>query len=886
MKTKCFVMAGTHWDREWYRSFDSFRVRLCDVVRSLFDQLDADPDLRCYTFDGQVAPVEDYLEIFPGDTERLQGYIREGRIMVGPFYVLPDSFLVSGEGLIRNLMAGHEASLRLGRKSQAGYLPDMFGHASQMPQILKGFGIDNALLYRGMEARICKRSEFIWRGADGTELLAYHLVYGYWNLKSWGLRGESPVAQFEDLLNRLDGHSGTKCHLMINGSDHLYPQPEMSEYVAAAAAAFPEIDIVNASLDEFIRELKERAPGVRLETVHGELRYARDAQINASVYSTRGDIKRENRRAENLLERYAEPLSAFAYLLGARYPRELLAQAWKELIRNYPHDSICAASTDEVHKDVLARYRHSLDISGELFKIAADRIAGRVSVASAGANDRLIFVFNPFAWKRKDVVIASVDIPADCGARDLDLIAPDGNRVEYEFLGVEDALVLKEHEYASKEKIAVRRFRLLFVADLPPVGYAAYRVIPRALRDKQLYQQRQMLAAMSESIENEFFTVTADREDCSVTIMEKASGKIWRGINAFCDAGDCGDEYQYAAPFGNDFCYPVLQSLSIERNAPSKSVLRLHMLLQLPKSLSQDRLARSDETVPCRLQSSVILYEGIERVDFETVMENDAEDHILYVRFPSTLRTGEDFAHSAFDIVHRAADIPGVEEGDNEIVTPFKPMQAFAGISDGDSGFVVANRGLYEYRTDREVSGTCLSITLLRSTGWLFKEVQASSRDGQPCTTPVVATPDSQCKGTRVFEYSFIPTRSSLLDDNRHEIAFGFSVPLDAKVYAIAEDGDLPQRLSFLDISNPLTVLSSVTVARDGDLFVRFYNISDEEISTEVASCFPIERADRCDMLGVALAGLPIESGRLRVSMLGKEIVNLKLRLGDSRSPA
>jgi mannosylglycerate hydrolase len=844
--------------------------------------LEVDPGLKCYTFDGQVAPIEDYLEVCPDDTEKLRSYIRDGRIEVGPFYVLADSFLVSGEGLIRNLLAGHEASTKLGGKSMVGYLPDMFGHASQMPQILKGFGIDSALLYRGMEARICKRSEFLWQGADGSELLAYHLAFGYWNLKSWGLLGESPAAQFGGLLSRLDERSATKCHLMINGSDHLYPQPEMSEYIAASAVAFPEIDIVNASLDAFVRELRARASTVRLETVKGELRYPRDAQINASVYSSRVDIKRENRRAENMLERFAEPLSAFASVLGARYPRELLAHAWKELIQNYPHDSICAASTDEVHKDVLARYHHSLDISGELFGIAAGRIADRISAVSTGSDDRLIVVFNPFAWTRKDSVTVSVDFPAALDARDFELIAPDGNKVEYELLGVEDAFALVEHKYTSKGKIAVRRFTILFIADLPPTGYAAYRAVPCALRDKRFYQQRQMLASMAESIENEFFVVTANRLTCSVTVKDKGSGRVWRGINALCDAGDCGDEYQYAAPFGNDFRYPVLESLSIERNAPPRSILRLHMLLHLPKSLSPDRHARAAEMVPCRVRTTVALYKGIERVDFETIVENDAEDHILYARFPSELCAGKDFAHSPFDIVHRNVDILEVEDGDNEIITPFKPMQSFAGISDGECGFAVANRGLYEYRTDREEEGTCLSLTLLRATGWLFKEVQASSRDGQPCTTPVIATPGSQLKGFCAFEYSFIPILSSLLEYNRHEAVYNFSVPLEAKVYPIAADGGLPQYLSFLDISNPLAVLSSVTATLDGDLLVRFYNISEGEIFTTVAASFPIAKAERCDMLNAPLADLDMDCGALRVVMRGKEIVTIKLQLGST----
>lgn len=883
MRTKCFVVASSHWDREWYRSFESFRLRLCDMVKALLDQLDRDPDFKCYTLDGQTAPLEDYLEIHPEDRERLRFHIGSGRIAIGPFFVLADSFLVSGEGLLRNLAVGRAMALEFGAVSLAGYLPDMFGHSSQMPQILAGFGIDNAILFRGMEARICKKSEFLWRGADGTVSLGYHLAYGYWNLKSWGLLGQSPEEQFGDLLGRLDGRSATKCHLMINGSDHLYTQPEMPDFVRSSARAFPEVEVENASLDDFTRELRKRATGRKLETVAGELRYARDAQINASVYSTRGDIKRENRKAETLLERFAEPFSAFACALGAPYPRAPLARAWKELLRNYPHDSICAASTDEVHEDVLARYRHSTDVATELFQIASGRIAGHISMPSAEPGDRMIVVFNPLAWARKEAVEVSVDIPSSLAPRDLELFAPEGSSVDYELLGVDEAFALKENPYTSKEKIPVRRFRILFLADLPPTGFAAYRVSPRKLRDKRLYQQRQMLAPMGDSIENEFYVVSVDRSNCTVSVEEKTSGKVWRGLNAFCDAGDCGDEYQYAAPFGNDVRYPVLEGLSIERNTPNRSVLKLRLLFLLPKSLEADRLSRSKDSIPCRLETSISLFKGIGRVDFTTTFDNKAEDHILYVRFPSEATDGEDFAHSPFDIVRRPVEVPPVEEGDNEIVTPFKPMQAFAGVGGGGDCFAVANRGLYEYRTDREKGGICLSLTLLRAVGWLFKETQASSRDGQPCTTPVVATPGSQCKGVHAFEYSFIPAGAGILEKGRHKTAFDFSVPVEARVFDPPGTGELPPSLSFINISNPLAVLSSVTADGDGGLLLRCYNVSDEGIPVDISCPFPVMAAFRCDMLGAHIAGLAVEGGQIRFHLRGKEIMTLKISLGGAR---
>jgi mannosylglycerate hydrolase len=883
MRKACFIVASPHWDREWYRTFDSFRVRLCALMRAAIETLERTPALRCFTLDGQVAPLDDFLELYPDMAGRARALIEAGRLVIGPSYVLADSFLVSGEGLIRNLIAGKEACARYGGGSRAGYLPDMFGHASQMPQILKSFGIESAIMFRGLDTKAPTRSEFVWRGSDGTEVLGYRLAYGYWNLKSWSLLGMRAAEHFGDLLARLDERSGTGCHLMINGSDHLFLQPELPDCIDAAAEAYRDVDVVNASLDDFVAELARRAAGTRLEIVEGELRYARDVQIEPSVYSTRCDIKQLARKAENLLEGFAEPLSTLASLLGSPYPRGELERAWKELIWNYPHDSVCTVSSDAVHEEVAARYRRSITISEELMKLAANAIGGRAAPAAAECA-RTILVLNPRSWPRRDAVIAEIDFPAAVGARDLRLIAPDGSEAAYELLCVEQATTLIEHLYTSKEKSSARRFRIRFIAEVPPLGYAAYRVLPLPLKEKRLYAQRQTLAPMSAAIENEFFEVRADRATCSFSIRDKESGIVWEGVNAFCDAGDAGDEYQYAPPLANDYRYPSLESLSIERNSPLSSAITMGLRLVLPRSLSPDRRSRSKETIPCALSAKAILYAGVRRVDFESVFDNGAEDHILYARFPLPERVEADFAHTAFDVVHRSVDTPPVEEDDNEALAPFKPMHSFAGLSSGGRTMMIANRGTCEYRTDHEGEGTCLSLTLLRATGWLFKEVLPTSRDGQPCTTPEVPTPASQCPGRQIFEYSFVPAGSGPLEGDGHRRALDFARPLAAIVGGAPGDGELPSSLSLLSLSNPLAVLSSVSLARDGAAIVRLYNISDEKIETDVGSSFGIARIARC-----ALDGTPIgttASGVVkdaRIHLRGKEIAALRIEFGSLR---
>ena len=90
------VVSHTHWDREWYKPFQHFRMRLVDLTDGLLKLLETDPEYKVFTFDGQTIVLEDYLEIRPENEERLRKLVNEGRIIIGPWYNQPDEFLISG----------------------------------------------------------------------------------------------------------------------------------------------------------------------------------------------------------------------------------------------------------------------------------------------------------------------------------------------------------------------------------------------------------------------------------------------------------------------------------------------------------------------------------------------------------------------------------------------------------------------------------------------------------------------------------------------------------------------------------------------------------------------------------------------------------------------
>lgn len=172
------VVSHTHWDREWYLAFQRFRFRLVELIDHLLALLEADPDYRSFMLDGQMIVLEDYLEIRPEREAQIRRYVQEGRLLIGPWYILPDEFLVSPEATVRNLLVGGQVCRRFGPRMGIGYIPDPFGHVGQMPQILRGIGIDVACLWRGVGEQ---PTELCWRAPDGSEVLLLHLRDSYSN---------------------------------------------------------------------------------------------------------------------------------------------------------------------------------------------------------------------------------------------------------------------------------------------------------------------------------------------------------------------------------------------------------------------------------------------------------------------------------------------------------------------------------------------------------------------------------------------------------------------------------------------------------------------------------------------------------------------------------
>ncbi len=409
------VVPHTHWDREWYLPFEQFRLLLGERVDGVLGALERDPAFRSFTLDGQAIVLEDYVDARPDEEPRLRKLLAAGRLEAGPWYVLPDEILVGGESLVRNLLLGRRVCRRFGvEPSTAGYEPDSFGHPAQLPQILAGFGLRTFLFSRGLGDELDDvGASFLWR-SGGAEVVACQMLPHYDNFArlTWyddaAERVEAIVSAFGELVQQ----AGQDTILLANGSDHLPIEPELPEICAGLAERFGT---------EFrIGRYSDFEPAAdRLAAHEGELMGSRLQNVLRGVNSARVYLKQTNEQAERRLLS-VETVAALRTLReGAAFPAADLRLAWRDLLRNHPHDSICGCSCDEVHRDMLVRYEQ------------LDRTLDLVERTAAGVGGAHV---NPLPYRRARFVDdVLVDLGGFAGAR------PEPSSPQAETLRVEVA---------------------------------------------------------------------------------------------------------------------------------------------------------------------------------------------------------------------------------------------------------------------------------------------------------------------------------------------------------------------------------------------------------------------------------------------------------------
>jgi mannosylglycerate hydrolase len=836
---KVAVVAHTHWDREWYRPFEVFQLRLVAMMDELLGLLGHDPAFVQFLLDGQMAVVDDYLALRPDAEPRLGVLARSGRLAMGPWYVLMDEFCVSAETIVRNLQLGWRRAAAFGGAQPVGYLPDMFGHVSQMPQILRQAGLRHALVWRGVPAAV-DRTGFYWSAPDGSTVRAEYLPVGYAN---GAVLPKDPAS----LVRRIEAHEAEIASflgdrktplLLMNGGDQHGPQPHLPKLLEAANRQQEQYQFEQASLADVLYGL----PSDDLPRWTGELRSGARANILMGVASNRVDIKVAAAKAERALERLAEPLAAL-WLPPELWPAQLLDRAWLEVIRNSAHDSICACSADEVGRAVLHRYDQARALATE---------AVQQAVAIAGVATRLSgpVVINPSARRRSGVVELEwpgTELPpgaqllASTGAgteartgRGADLaeilgglardgwLGADGRCDELDIDAGGDGLVLNVRQDAARRAGPQ-------VAPVMAEAWAQAGAHAReALRVIVHRAASQRIAVRAEGVPGYGWSVWTPAPLGGETVR---GGPTWldngltrlevdpdagtlsidglAGLDRLVDGGDEGDTYNYSPPPVDTVVdHPEGVEVEVIEAGPVRGIIRVRRRYLWPQKIVSGERTGIE---PVEVATDVELRAGERLVRLVTTLDNRCEDHRLRAVFPLPEAVDFTVAECAFATVERRTP----EGGPHEVALATFPSRRFVRAG----GLTVTHEGLLEYElVDR---GTALALTLLRATGWLSRPAPTYRPNAAGPPLPV---PEAQLPG-------------------RHQVRYALAVG-DVDPYALAEQAWDPMLVvpgsgdGKLAATGSRLVVQGAEVSalrRQGDhLEIRVFNPSDKNVTVSI----------------------------------------------------
>lgn len=854
----------THWDREWYLPFETYRAQLVTIVRQILQKLNAN-ELPNFLLDGQICAVEDILEIDPSLEKTIRDLMSADKLAAGPWYVLADQMLVSGESLVRNLKIGLDTTRKFGPPAMIGYCPDTFGHTEDMPRILKHFGIDCAFVWRGVPP-IQGAPVFKWQSQDGSSVLAHLLEFGYYQTAFHdGKPSEEMLTHLKRFVQR-----GSKYPCIVPvGADHLGPPENFSKQIQAirqqidkAVSSTPDAPepVIQVSTDPITKFSSWWAGATTngadsFTTIAGELRdngaafEHERAYMLPGVLSTRLYLKRDNRIAEHRITRQSEPLYAISSLITKMpYPEAELLYAWKLLLKNQPHDSICGCSIDDVHREMLHRsqkFHHMLNaLDAQCFEYlcsgnsARPRVAmGKTAVTDPEYEVDRIAVFNlssePIScpvlvtWTEKfgELSHQSVSKSPHAGVQS---ITKDREPLIFSGTGREPDVKAVDLNQAW-----------LWAENIPPFGY---KQIPFEREDSVRKQARSSFPVVqveSRRLTNGLLSVEFDREGKLSVIEHAKSGDIRYELNHyFRDTGDGGDTYNYDPLLEDE---PV-KSRTVEVKpwvrGPLVGSLQATYDIEIPASVTESGessqqdlkyFSRSTHMNGHTITTEISLRRGLPIVFFDTRWVNKSTDHRLEVVLDTGERVATSVSENHFSTIarrHQQFDVKLPVPKATEAPLDRFPCQRFF-IANGQ---LFLNKGLPEYGVD----GPLVSMTVLRAVSRLSRP-RLMTRGGG--AGPSVATPEANCLGMNKVTYAWAPLPQPSHSEQVAE-AYRLAELFEGTAFAVPiKAGALPvESESIFQLDNS-AIRCMAMYRRGADTFIRLLNVSgDAQVARAVVS--------------------------------------------------
>ena len=856
MKKKVYIISHSHWDREWYMAYEQHHMRLIELIDDLLELFEVDPSFNSFHLDGQTIILDDYLQVRPEKRQAIQQAINEGKLRIGPFYILQDDFLISSESNVRNMLIGMEESRKLGTPVMLGYFPDTFGNMGQTPQLMKQAGISAAAFGRGVkpigfdnqvleaENYSSQYSEMWWKGPDQTAIFGLLFANWYSNGNEIPVEKEAALAFWKQKLADAEQYASTNHLLMMNGVDHQPVQKDISKAIHLANELFPDYEFIHSNFTDYLEAVQKDVPE-DLGSVEGELTSQEtDGWYTlANTASARVYLKQWNTKVQRQLENITEPLATIAYEVSGNYPHDQLDYAWKTLMQNHPHDSICGCSVDSVHREMIPRFEKADEVGKYLAQDSLEQLTAAIDTTGFPKDSFPFVIVNTAGMDKTGEAEITIELERKRFAegipeqlyQELENLPKRKYHVETKS-GATIPAILSEETVQFGYDLPKDRFRVPYMVkmikvtlpleNMPAFSWETFALVEGEAKAEE---KETMIHQSGRIIENGPLHLTIEKNG-TITMEDRKNKRKLNNLHIFEDIGDIGNEYIFKQPFCDQ---PILSSnkensevkvlvdtpeiakISIlqEMEIPVSADERLEKEQQMVVEFRYRKAERSKEKRILQIKTIMTIRKDSKKIDFETTLDNQMKDHRLRVLFPTKLHVEHHEADSIFEVVKRPNHVSKSWEN------PTNPQhqQAFVNIHDEEYGVTVGNFGLNEYEVTEDGQ---IAVTLLRSVGEL----------GDWGYFP---TPEAQCLGEHRFNYS-IELHGPEEKFSTYLHAYAAQIPFSTQQIKHHE-GTLISKQQYLTIKSETFAITALKRSKFSDkVVVRGFNMSSHLEKLEI----------------------------------------------------
>lgn len=746
---KAHIVSHSHLDREWYETFEQHRMKVVELIDDLIELFENDSEFKAFHLDGQVILLDDYLQIKPQNKEKIKKLIDEKKLIIGPYYILQDELLLTGEENVRNSLVGKSYEKIWGSNlCKIGYFPDTFGHIGQLAQLCFKSGHKYAFFGRGVnpigfdnevledENFSSSYSEMWLEAPDGSRVLGILFANWYCNGNEIPVDKVAAKNYWYKRIQAAKKYASTDSLLFMNGCDHQPVQKNLSEAIRVANELYLDIQFIHSTLEDYAKEVEKQIPD-DLAVIKGEMTSQETDGFYtlANTASSRIYLKQHNAIISDKLTMTLEPLLAMTNN-SLKYKGQL-DYATKLLLQNLPHDSICGCSIDEVHKEMEVRFDKCEKVIDYVTNDVFDEVK---KIKKEDVVDGLIpfVVVNPSPNKKEEMIQGVYDLNKNY-FEDFEMTptklyrqVQNKEHKKYDLYDI-DGNIVSSNVYFEEVKFGYelpkRTFRKPFIAESYRVKFLA-KLEPMSVNLFYFKQRKNDMSIINKSLnfENDYYKL--ELKNKNINYVCKENKLAIDNLFEFVDSGDIGNEYIYKSPKKDkEIVSKLLCSKCKYADERSESWL-LKYVLNIPSSADDTLLMeekalvefrernadRSDDITELIVEVTLDLFYNSSGIRLSLDFENKQKNHRLAIRFNTGFKgLNTHFSDSSFEIVKRPNSVSKNWKNETNPQHMLKLVGFENGVDEQKSGILISSSGINEYEVKKIDDKDCVQLTLLRS---------------------------------------------------------------------------------------------------------------------------------------------------------------------------